>query len=202
MTDAECRRENVREVDVQVTVANYDYLVYWRFYEVGHIACEVRATVFFFFTDTATTEIYTLSLHDALPIFGIRQELLNGCCPVVSERICRQPAVLIMSQIAVEKTQPDSARGIGCDSTSARHLRFWKLFLHRQPTNPDQCSGRSIGLNPDVALYIFDNSRHKAYRVPIRSFDFTIDTARVDRQGVVDTNPELPSVVFEQRGHL
>src|SRR3712207_7557007 len=26
------------------------------------------ATVFFFFNDTATTEIYTLSLHDALPI--------------------------------------------------------------------------------------------------------------------------------------
>src|SRR5687768_17904415 len=27
---------------------------------------------FFFFNDTATTEIYTLSLHDALPIFGRR----------------------------------------------------------------------------------------------------------------------------------
>src|SRR2546430_13646941 len=26
--------------------------------------------MFFFFNDTATTEIYTLSLHDALPIFG------------------------------------------------------------------------------------------------------------------------------------
>src|ERR1039457_4779183 len=26
------------------------------------------ASVFFFFNDTATTEIYTLSLHDALPI--------------------------------------------------------------------------------------------------------------------------------------
>src|SRR2546422_7127295 len=26
---------------------------------------------FFFFNDTATTEIYTLSLHDALPIFGV-----------------------------------------------------------------------------------------------------------------------------------
>jgi len=25
--------------------------------------------IFFFFNDTATTEIYTLSLHDALPIF-------------------------------------------------------------------------------------------------------------------------------------
>src|SRR3989337_2899591 len=27
-----------------------------------------RSTLFFFFNDTATTEIYTLSLHDALPI--------------------------------------------------------------------------------------------------------------------------------------
>src|SRR5436190_22064282 len=28
--------------------------------------------IFFFFNDTATTEIYTLSLHDALPISGAR----------------------------------------------------------------------------------------------------------------------------------
>src|SRR2546430_7595780 len=28
--------------------------------------------IFFFFNDTATTEIYTLSLHDALPISGDR----------------------------------------------------------------------------------------------------------------------------------
>src|SRR3954452_25638038 len=28
----------------------------------------VPASIFFFFNDTATTEIYTLSLHDALPI--------------------------------------------------------------------------------------------------------------------------------------
>src|SRR5215813_15669810 len=28
---------------------------------------------FFFFNDTATTEIYTLSLHDALPILGHRR---------------------------------------------------------------------------------------------------------------------------------
>src|SRR5260221_1669618 len=30
-----------------------------------------RLSSFFFFNDTATTEIYTLSLHDALPIFGV-----------------------------------------------------------------------------------------------------------------------------------
>src|SRR5712664_36493 len=32
---------------------------------------------FFFFNDTATTEIYTLSLHDALPIFHAIQYLLG-----------------------------------------------------------------------------------------------------------------------------
>src|SRR3712207_9174909 len=31
--------------------------------------------IFFFFNDTATTEIYTLSLHDALPIFDQRPDL-------------------------------------------------------------------------------------------------------------------------------
>src|SRR3712207_7045869 len=31
--------------------------------------------VFFFFNDTATTEIYTLSLHDALPIYPRRLRL-------------------------------------------------------------------------------------------------------------------------------
>src|SRR3712207_7278377 len=30
--------------------------------------------MFFFFNDTATTEIYTLSLHDALPISGVDHE--------------------------------------------------------------------------------------------------------------------------------
>src|ERR1017187_8451858 len=32
--------------------------------------CLVTPSFFFFFNDTATTEIYTLSLHDALPIYA------------------------------------------------------------------------------------------------------------------------------------
>src|SRR3712207_8729704 len=32
---------------------------------------KLNINTFFFFNDTATTEIYTLSLHDALPIFGV-----------------------------------------------------------------------------------------------------------------------------------
>src|SRR3712207_7208784 len=38
----------------------------------------------FFFNDTATTEIYTLSLHDALPILeqGVAKELARTVLPV------------------------------------------------------------------------------------------------------------------------
>src|SRR5260221_14316847 len=45
---------------------------------MSHTTIEVLCTTlhpsqffFFFFNDTATTEIYTLSLHDALPILGL-----------------------------------------------------------------------------------------------------------------------------------
>ena len=31
---------------------------------------QLHVYFFFFFNDTATTEIYTLSLHDALPIYN------------------------------------------------------------------------------------------------------------------------------------
>src|SRR2546430_5640433 len=36
----------------------------------SHLSCCV-----FFFNDTATTEIYTLSLHDALPIYSVRDDM-------------------------------------------------------------------------------------------------------------------------------
>src|SRR5690349_25007799 len=39
------------------------------YYLLSPLPCSILF-FFFFFNDTATTEIYTLSLHDALPIFG------------------------------------------------------------------------------------------------------------------------------------
>jgi primary-amine oxidase len=41
---AEVRRSRRLVVSFHVTVANYEYLVYWRFYQDGTIECEVRAT--------------------------------------------------------------------------------------------------------------------------------------------------------------
>src|SRR5690606_41791481 len=48
-----------------------------------------------FFTDIAPTEIYTLSLHDALPILaqkGVRGEGVNSCPPGLLPRGLPQPA--------------------------------------------------------------------------------------------------------------
>src|SRR3712207_8382229 len=57
---------------------------------------------FFFFNDTATTEIYTLSLHDALPI-----SLGQPRGPVLPPRAgrrgrARQPGVGVLGQLVVD----------------------------------------------------------------------------------------------------
>src|SRR3712207_7983528 len=44
---------------------------------------------FFFFNDTATTEIYTLSLHDALPICAGRRRPCPPTWPAAQERASR-----------------------------------------------------------------------------------------------------------------
>src|SRR2546421_7436820 len=41
---------------------------------------------FFFFNDTATTEIYTLSLHDALPISKLRRQKLGAASSLLLRR--------------------------------------------------------------------------------------------------------------------
>src|SRR2546426_11906143 len=63
---------------------------------------------FFFFNDTATTEIYTLSLHDALPIsLRIR---LNGRMgmPAFGESEIRNPKKKMRPAVWIPPTQPVS----------------------------------------------------------------------------------------------
>src|SRR5260221_8326972 len=60
--------------------------------------CLLSSSFFFFFNDTATTEIYTLSLHDALPISSLRgrwswSKPPMPSCVCSASRICsRQPS--------------------------------------------------------------------------------------------------------------
>src|SRR5438876_12200966 len=51
-----------------VCTDNLDYARIWDF----PLRFFILVTAFYFFNDTATTEIYTLSLHDALPISAFR----------------------------------------------------------------------------------------------------------------------------------
>src|SRR3712207_8398752 len=62
------------------------------------------SSTIFFFNDTATTEIYTLSLHDALPIF--RDRGAGHAADAVARRLeARQPRQ--------PPGRPDGAAGLG-----------------------------------------------------------------------------------------
>src|SRR3712207_7908816 len=52
--------------------------------------CNSFVVSFFFFNDTATTEIYTLSLHDALPISLLDEELPAPSEALSGEGSCRR----------------------------------------------------------------------------------------------------------------
>src|SRR5699024_12588758 len=65
---------------------------------------------FFFFTDTATTEIYTLSLHDALPIWRRDRCALHAA--------------------------PDDGRG---DPAGGPHPHLPRLPLRRRPSGARPC---------------------------------------------------------------
>src|SRR2546423_15357881 len=63
-----------------------------------------RIIPFFFFNDTATTEIYTLSLHDALPI---RARAAQFCEWMGRE----QPDVVCLQELKAESAQiPEACR--------------------------------------------------------------------------------------------
>src|SRR3712207_8465478 len=67
--------------------------------------------MFFFFNDTATTEIYTLSLHDALPIFDTVPPT-TAIEPIVEDGVVRnaQPTILGADNKAAVAVMLDAAR--------------------------------------------------------------------------------------------
>src|SRR2546426_12345684 len=58
---------------------------------------------FFFFNDTATTEIYTLSLHDALPIYARVERLPRRLGDVIAKINVRLQAVDIGQLVAGDR---------------------------------------------------------------------------------------------------
>src|SRR6266446_235872 len=99
-----------------------------------HYVFSIYLSVFvvFFFNDTATTEIYTLSLHDALPI-SRRRSTRPRSRPSSAASLPRLTAV--REQIkqllknSVYRTIGETARGIGAASGDGRTLRV--LMYHK-----------------------------------------------------------------------
>src|SRR3712207_6926526 len=76
--------------------------------------------MFFFFNDTATTEIYTLSLHDALPICN-----RYHCRVATTEAMCK-PAMTTVSATVVsarchQRGGPDAKRLRRANARSEEH---------------------------------------------------------------------------------
>src|SRR3712207_7271561 len=103
---------------------------------------------FFFFNDTATTEIYTLSLHDALPIFTGTKNLSVATLLTCSE--CQKPCSL-------------SAEPHGLDA-----VRF--LFLDRKSTRLNSShaniSYAVFCLKKKKTIYLFAGLLRNSHSIP------------------------------------
>ena len=71
-TGAEIRRQRRMVVSCHASVANYEYLIYWRFYQDGNIECEVRATGLM----VTTPYVRSRGLHARTTAFLIAQHRL------------------------------------------------------------------------------------------------------------------------------
>src|SRR4051812_49712225 len=97
----------------------------------------VMEVIFFFFNDTAPTEIYTLSLHDALPISQERQRAL------VAERV----EALVRRELAVVDGSLD-LRSEEHTSELQSHVNLvCRLLLEKKKKNQEVqscCVGRRV----------------------------------------------------------
>src|SRR3989442_10020856 len=113
-----------------------------------------RMTSFFFFNDTATTEIYTLSLHDALPIYDVaaaqhrhleRTAVRRGC---VEDALLPRPAAVVQQAVgplaaADRLLAPRTLR----DGRTAPHDELVDELCGRRARTGHQCRAHSVGVD-------------------------------------------------------
>src|SRR6266540_6082038 len=122
---------------------------------------------FFFFNDTATTEIYTLSLHDALPIW----EVMNGAA--AGRRSCRPGG----SAFAAAGPQPGQGLfqdgltlGVGAPLLHVGQVRLVRLVPRRSRRVSAVLAGREAALRAVPAVRHRRVHRERGtYLVPVRT---------------------------------
>src|SRR2546422_7373614 len=136
---------------------------------------------FFFFNDTATTEIYTLSLHDALPIsFGdARQPGLER-----AERLQDAPPDSDETQPGQKHTEHEPERGVATHFGGGRFHGSHALqeIVPREPAHDQQLLARpgvegiherdaARRVGPAASLYELGRSNYVARQLRQRSVD-------------------------------
>src|SRR2546422_11062585 len=110
---------------------------------------------FFFFNDTATTEIYTLSLHDALPISAVYRraalvlqtsEAEGFGLPVIEAMACGTP-VLASDIPALREVGGSSAMYCPVGEIAAWAESVVALLRERDREPESWCARRAAGIN-------------------------------------------------------
>src|SRR3712207_7896117 len=94
--------------------------------------------MFFFFNDTATTEIYTLSLHDALPIFehGVETEAREGRARVpehLGVRVRDAEDALAAAALGIEEDRKSTRL-----NSSHANISYAVFCLKKKKTQPNK----------------------------------------------------------------
>src|SRR3989337_3711782 len=92
----------------------------------------------FFFNDTATTEIYTLSLHDALPICAHRVREPRAGCPGRDE----------------QELQRENRKSTRLNSSHGS-ISYAVFCLQQKPSEPNASHGRT-----SAAAVSFEHTHH------------------------------------------
>src|SRR3712207_9546804 len=128
--------------------------------------------VVFFFNDTATTEIYTLSLHDALPISGA-PDRQHG--PGEDWRLPASPAGEARGRPADHRVEPgwDYAAGDQGSAHGPRHRREGALH-HRRHASP----ARLVAQKKSLRAIQHDRPEVPRHPIPWRVWQRYMDADR------------------------
>src|SRR3712207_8281833 len=102
------------------------------------------SVLFFFFNDTATTEIYTLSLHDALPILqgpgGIGETFrqrypfdmpgAGGALEIADHRVEDQPGMLDRKSTRLNSSHANISYAVFCLKKKTTITKCIKLHIY------------------------------------------------------------------------
>src|SRR2546427_12202305 len=97
--------------------------------------CILRLFLFFFFNDTATTEIYTLSLHDALPILTeYVYDAAGNLLQVITSSTAQAPTITAVTPNAVRRGTTVRSEEHTSELQSQSNL-VCRLLLEKKKTN-------------------------------------------------------------------